>query len=69
MPDMTFEINGEKRSCPPLTNLRELLTYLGVGEDRIAVEVNRHIVRRADWDTTALCDHDSVEIVQFVGGG
>jgi sulfur carrier protein len=65
----TLHINGEPQPVPPLKNVRELLAFLRIGEDRVAVELNRQIVRRAEWDTTALKDLDRIEIVQFVGGG
>ncbi len=66
---MTLEINGENRSVPPVSNLVELLAYLKIEQGRIAVELNRHIVRRSDWATTPIRDMDRLEIVQFVGGG
>jgi sulfur carrier protein len=66
---MILEINGERRSVPALENVRELLRHLGVGEDKIAVEINRRIVRRKEWDATAVNEQDKIEIVQFVGGG
>ncbi len=66
---MTLEINGESRSIPPVTSLGELLAYLKIEQDRIAVEVNRRIVRRKDWEATSIKEMDRVEIVQFVGGG
>jgi thiamine biosynthesis protein ThiS len=65
----TLEINGEMRSVPPIENIRDLLSFLGIGEDRVAVELNRRIVRRAQWKSTSLGDRDKIEIVQFVGGG
>ena len=37
--------------------------------DLIAVERNGPIVKRSDYDKTVLQDGDTVEIVQFVGGG
>ncbi len=64
-----MEINGETRSVPPVSNVRELLQFLGIGQERIAVELNRRIIRRKDWDSTLLAESDKVEIVQFVGGG
>ncbi len=64
-----LEINGEVRQVARLPNLRALLTHLRIEEDRIAVEINRHIIRRKDWGITALQDNDRIEIVQFVGGG
>lgn len=66
---MTLEINGEIRTVSPVSNVQELLICLGFAEDRIAVEINRHIIRRRDWGITPLKDYDRVEIVQFVGGG
>ena len=37
--------------------------------DRVAVELNREIVQRAQWTATTLNDGDKLEIVHFVGGG
>jgi sulfur carrier protein len=36
---------------------------------RVAVEVNLKIIRKADYVTQGIADGDSVEIVNFVGGG
>jgi thiamine biosynthesis protein ThiS len=66
---LLLEINGETRSVPPISNIRELLQFLGIEPVRIAVEVNHKIVRRKDWEATPLGNTDKVEIVQFVGGG
>jgi thiamine biosynthesis protein ThiS len=66
---MTLEINGESRDISPVSNVRELLQLLGISEGRVAVEVNRQIIRRADWENTPISNFDRVEIVQFVGGG
>ncbi len=66
---MILEINGDIRTVPSPANVRSLLQLLGIGQDRIAVELNRRIVRRKDWEKTFLSDRDKVEIVQFVGGG
>jgi len=69
MAGMKLEINGELREISPVSNVRELLLLLGIVEGRVAVEVNRKIIRRADWESTPISDLDRVEIVQFVGGG
>ena len=66
---MQVIVNGEPREVPPQINLQDLLRLLGLKEDRVAVELNRDIVRRDRWPETLLCDHDRLEIVQFVGGG
>ncbi len=69
MNGMRLEINGEPREIPPVSNVRELLQFLGIAGDRVAVEVNREIIRRTDWESTPVSNMDHVEIVQFVGGG
>ncbi len=69
MNTIMLEINGETRAVPPVSNVIELLEVLGISGGRIAVEVNRKIIRRGDWDKTPISNRDRVEIVQFVGGG
>lgn len=69
MENMTLEINGETRTISPVSNVQELLLLLGIDGIHVAVEVNRKIVRRKEWDNTRLSNMDRVEIVQFVGGG
>ena len=49
--------------------ISELIDELGLKAERLAVEVNRRIVRRAEWPSTTLREGDKVEIVHFVGGG
>ncbi len=62
-------VNGETRAVPGGLNVVELLTWLGVDGGRVAVELNRQIVRKAAWDGTRVEAGAQVEIVQFVGGG
>ena len=69
MNKITLEINGEAREVPAVANARGLLQFLEITEERVALEINHIIVRRADWDSTPVADGDRVEIVQFVGGG
>ena len=66
---MEILINGESREVPLEISLQDLLRLLELKEDRVAVELNRDIVRRDRWPETRLRDQDRLEIVQFVGGG
>ena len=66
---MTLTINGEPRGFENLSSLAELIDTLGIKGDRVAVELNRNLVSRAEWPTTAVRDGDRLEIVHFVGGG
>jgi len=47
----------------------QLLARLEIDPRRVAVEHNLTVLKRAAFDTTQVIDGDSVEIVNFVGGG
>jgi thiamine biosynthesis protein ThiS len=66
---MQITINGEEREVPDHLTLKGLIDHLALAPERLAVELNRKIVRRADWPQTSLAEGDRVEIVHFVGGG
>lgn len=66
---MRIELNGEGKDVEDGATVGALVTGLGLGQERVAVEVNRKLVKRASWGETALADGDVVEIVHFVGGG
>lgn len=66
---MRVELNGEPKELTEGTNLSTLVAQLSLAPERVAVELNREVVRRADWPATRLNDGDRVEIVHFVGGG
>lgn len=61
-------INGEKKDVAGKT-LFEYLSATNYDRTRIAVEMNGNIVPKAQYDTTVLCDGDTIEVVSFVGGG
>jgi len=65
---MNLIINGESQTLPADT-LSALVEHLGMKSDRVAIELNREIVPRAQWPQTRLADGDRLEIVHFVGGG
>ncbi len=66
---MNIIVNGEKKNIENELNLRELLKNLDLPNERIAVELNKQVVRKKDWDTTIINDADKIEIIHFVGGG
>ncbi|HEY1464612.1 MAG TPA: sulfur carrier protein ThiS [Terriglobales bacterium] len=66
---MKLIINGKEQNFDGSLSLAALLETLGMKQDRIAVELNREIIRRETWAETKLSDGDKLEIVHFVGGG
>ena len=65
---MRVFVNGQERDLSSGISLAELVTQLDLPVARIAVELNREVVRRSDWGSTMLKDGDRIEIVHFVGG-
>lgn len=66
---MQIVVNGEPRAAADGLTVLGLLQELGVEPSRVAVEVDRRIVKAPLWASTALREGVQVEIVQFVGGG
>jgi len=62
-------INGEAQQVPAGLNIRNLVAHLGLDPGRVAVELNRRLVRKPEWDATAVEAGAVLEIVTFVGGG
>lgn len=57
------------KEVPSNKSVAELLEWLQIAPDRIAVELNKSIVRKRDWRETVVTGGSHLEIVEFVGGG
>lgn len=66
---MTITVNGKEKELAIPATVEQLLESLGLDAARVAVEHNRRIVPRDRFAATPLADGDTLEIVQFVGGG
>jgi len=66
---MQIRLNGEGRSFPVGTTLEGLVRALDLAPERVAIELNRAIVRRDLWGGTVVEGGAEIEIVMFVGGG
>ena len=66
---ITIVVNGEERALAQGDTIAVLIGSRGLDPERLAVELDRKIVKRADWSATLLVPGSEVEIVQFVGGG
>jgi sulfur carrier protein len=62
-------INGELRQVPPGRSVAALLQWLELPSERVAVELNKDLVRKRDWTATIVTAGARIEIVEFVGGG
>jgi sulfur carrier protein len=66
---LEIQVNGETREFPVGLTVEGLVVVLDLQPARVAIELNRSVVRRNEWAATALHEGDRVEIVHFVGGG
>jgi thiamine biosynthesis protein ThiS len=66
---MNLIVNGQLHETLSSATVMELLEELGILPGRVAVEVNLSIVRKTDYAKFRLHDGDTVEIINFVGGG
>ena len=67
--EIQIVVNGQVRRVQEGQTLAQLLVSLEIRGDRVAVELDRKIVRRSEWDTITVGPGAALEIVQFVGGG
>ena len=49
--------------------VRSLLDLLKIQHQRVAVELNKQIVKKDVYDTTVIEEGDSLEVVSFMAGG
>lgn len=66
---MKITVNDEKIECSKGASITELLKDLDIDTRYVAVEKNRKIVPRAQFNEIKLQESDTLEVVTFVGGG
>lgn len=65
---ITLIVNGESKEVSEGTTLRALVEQFKLTPEKVAIELNRRLVKSDKYETT-LKSGDEVEIVTFVGGG
>jgi sulfur carrier protein len=65
---MRIKVNGQDFEIADGADIHALLAAHNLTADKVAVEVNRRLVREEKYNTR-LNAGDEVEIVTFVGGG
>jgi thiamine biosynthesis protein ThiS len=62
-------LNGERVELDEPMSVTALLARLEIDPRRVAVEHNLNIIKRHRFEEVVVGDGDTVEIVNFVGGG
>ena len=65
---MRIVVNGQEKQIDAGLTVRKLLEQSNLPADKVAVELNRRLLKTERYDT-ALSENDEIEIVTFVGGG
>jgi sulfur carrier protein len=65
----TILLNGDPYPIDGQLQLLALLERLKMRQGRVAVEINREIVPKANYAQTVIKPGDNVEVINFVGGG
>jgi sulfur carrier protein len=65
----TILLNGDPYPIDGQLQLLSLLERLNMRQGRVAVEINREIVLKANYAHTVIKPGDNVEVINFVGGG
>lgn len=65
---MKVRVNGVEMEVKA-TTVMDLLKELDINPQRVVVEVNLEIVKRDRFSEYRIKEGDSIEIVNFVGGG
>ena len=65
---MNIRINGQQLSIRSQT-VAELLVERALSPEALVVELNGEIIRQEHWPTAQLQDNDTLELLNFVGGG
>lgn len=66
---MKILINGETKELSSELNLSELLKHFSLPSERVAIELNKEVVRKKDWELVKIAEGDKLEVIHFVGGG
>ena len=66
---MRVIVNDQATELPDAATVADLLVQLALPGTRVAVEVNRQLVRHIQHGDTRLNDGDIIEVVTLVGGG
>ncbi len=66
---MKIVLNGQPQECAQSIRLKNIIEQFCRDQRFIIAEVNGTIVKNTQWEQRTLSDGDTIELVNFVGGG
>ena len=67
--EMKIILNGQKKELGHNQNLKDIINKSCKNASYIIAEVNGEIIQSPQWPQTVIRDGDSLELLNFVGGG
>lgn len=66
---MKLIVNGEEKEFENASSISEIIKVLKIEDKVMAAAVNMSIVKKENWEDFKLKENDSLELLNFVGGG
>ncbi len=66
---MEIKVNGKVECIAETLSIEDFLALKNINPEQVVVEHNRNILKRKRLHMITLSEGDSLEILQFVGGG
>jgi thiamine biosynthesis protein ThiS len=66
---MRIIVNGNEQQLTDRTSIAALLKIVGVHPEQVVAEHNGQIIAADHYGKIYLSDGDTIELIQFVGGG
>ena len=66
---MNIIVNGSQHDCAPDESIPGLLLSLEMQDKKIALEINKEVIPKGEYDSYSLNEGDIIEIIQAIGGG
>ncbi len=66
---MNVTVNGTSETIAAACTIAELIDRKGLKRESLVVEYNQQIVKQDRWEGIVLRDGDTIELLNFVGGG
>ena len=64
-----INLNGRSLSLPIGTTVYKVLKKIKAQPNKVAIELNREIIKKKNINKIHLKNRDKLEIVHFIGGG
>ena len=62
-------LNGKSKSLQKKTSVSDLIRSLKLSTDKVAIELNKKMIKKKTIKSLYLKNKDKIEIVHFIGGG